>query len=456
MSSRTFFASVEAALVTGALMLAWGVWRLFPPETESVPVAAVHRGPRTLVWTAQGEVRAAHAELLRAPVAFGAVRVVKLAPPGSFAAPNDLIAEFDASGARGGIEDRRIESERLAAQIAKARAKMELDASADEAAVSGARFAIRRAELEVKRNELLPPAEARRNVQMLEDARARLARILAGSQTRKAQDVAELVLLSSRAADSANELDRERRRVDQMRLVAPQAGWVAFSRAAPDPLAANALAPRLREGDEVSAGAPVAEIRDPSRLVLAAWANESEQARLRIGQTAQVRLDACPGGSLRGEVTSIAAAAPEGQVEAREARYEVLISLDMPAVLECAGLSARQAAEVLASSGPSRDSSAVLARAPAARFPWSAVPRPGTLGRVDVITGHFDEAISIPRASAFSSGGVTFVWVKRGGGFRRQTIKTVRGDDDWIVIAGGMRAGDEVALAQPPARSALP
>ncbi len=456
MSARTFFLSLEAALVLAALWVAWAAWRFLPSVEERVPVAAVRQGAVTLEWLAQGELRAVHTDVLRVPGAKGRLRIARLAPAGSFAAAGDLIAEFDASEAQAGIEERQIETERLAAQISKARAELALDESEDQARLLHARFAVRRAELDVKRNELLPPAEALRNTRALEDARGRLDELESGNQNRRGRDVAELVLLRSRAAESQRELEQDRRGLAGLKIVAPHAGWVALARGVGDSPAQSAAAPSVHAGDELDAGAAVAEIRDPSRLELSTWANDSDDTRLQIGQTAKVWLDAWPDRPLRGEVTGVTRDAGDAQSSGLPGRHEVTIRLDMLDVFKAAGIPADQAAAVEAGRATEARAASAFAQVPAPGSAWTRLPRPGTLGRVEVLTGTYSDSLSVPRASVFNSAGASFVWVRRSGRFVRQPVATLHGDNAWIVVAGNLRAGEQVAFTTPPRRRLLP
>ncbi len=455
MSARMFFLSIESALILAALWGGWAAWRFLPSVEERVPVAAVRQGTVPLEWFAQGELRAVHTDVLRVPGARGRLRIARLAPAGSFAAAGDLIAEFDASEAQAGIEEQQIETERFAVQISKARAEMALDESEDRARLLHARYAVRRAELEVKRNELLPPAEALRNTRALDDARGRLDELESGNQNRRGRDVAELVLLRSRAAESQRELEQDRRGLAGLKVVAPHAGWVALARGVGDSLTQSVVAPSVHAGDELDAGSAVAEIRDPSRLELSTWANDSDDTRLQIGQTAKVWLDAWPDRSLQGEVTGVTRDAADPQSSGLSGRHEVTIRLDMLEIFKAAKVPADQAAVAAGRAIEARAASS-FAQVPAPGSAWTRLPRPGTLGRVVVLTGIYSNSLSVPRASVFSSAGASFVWVRRSGRFVRQPVAPLHGDNAWTVVAGDLRAGELVALSTPPRRRFWP
>jgi HlyD family secretion protein len=454
MSVRTLFRLVESVLIAAAVWAGWAAWRFLPSARERVPVAAVREGTISLAWNAQGELRAVRTDVLRVPGVKGRLRIARLAPAGSFAAAGDLITELDASEAQVGIEERRIEMERLAAQISKARAELALDESEDRARLLRARFAVRFAELEVKRNELLPPADALRNTRALDDARQRLDELESGQQTRRGQDVAELVLLRSREAETERELEQERRNLAGLKIVAPHAGWVALARGGADSLTSGEAAASVHAGDELNAGAVVAEIQDPSRLDLTVWADENDVTDLRIGQPAKVWLDAWPDRALKGEVTGVSRETSGGPPDGVAGRQEVTIGLDMWDVFRTAGVPADPGAAAPGGSGARGGSG--LAQFPPPGSPWTRLPRPGTLGRVEVATGTYSHSLAVPRASVFSAGGTSFVWVQRSGGFVPQRVTPLHGDNVWVIISGNLRAGEPVALTAPPARRVLP
>ena len=89
------------------------------------------------------------------------------------------------------------------------------------------------------------------------------------------------------------QLETARLTLEQSRVVAPWAGTVA--------------ARRVEVGDYAVPGQPVVELLDTRRLKVRAPAPAQEVPYLRLGLTAEIRLDVYPGEVFRGEVSFLAA-----------------------------------------------------------------------------------------------------------------------------------------------------
>ena len=123
---------------------------------------------------ARGELRAVRSATLIAPNLFGTVQVTQMAPLGAFAKEKDLIVEFDDSEVNSRIEEKQLELDQIEEQIKKAQADLAIRNNQDQVELLRARYSVRRAELEVKRNELLPAIDQRKNVLNLEESKRRL------------------------------------------------------------------------------------------------------------------------------------------------------------------------------------------------------------------------------------------------------------------------------------------
>src|SRR5437667_5821808 len=142
-------------LVLGA---AYGGYRYFehmPQKQLPVATAKVRRGDVIVRAYSRGELRAVRSATLSAPNLFGTVQVTKIAPLGSLARDKDLIVEFDDSERRASLEETQLEVDQIDEQIKKAQADLTISDSQDQVSLLKARYGVRRAELEVQRNELL-------------------------------------------------------------------------------------------------------------------------------------------------------------------------------------------------------------------------------------------------------------------------------------------------------------
>ena len=91
-----------------------------------------------------------------------------------------MVIEFDDSELRTQLEETMLEVEQIDEQTKKAKADLAMRNNQDEVELLKARYSVRRAELEVKRNELLSEIDAKKNVLNLEESRRRHVRIISG------------------------------------------------------------------------------------------------------------------------------------------------------------------------------------------------------------------------------------------------------------------------------------
>src|SRR4030081_608065 len=168
---------IRVLLVLFALGAAYGAYRYFerlPQKQLPVATAKVRRGDVIVRAFSRGELRAVRSATLNAPNLFSTVQITKLAPLGSLAKDKDLIVEFDDSELRTLLEETMLEVEQIDEQMKKSKADLDMRNNQDEVELLKTRYALRRAELEVKRNELLADIDAKTNVLNLEESSRRL------------------------------------------------------------------------------------------------------------------------------------------------------------------------------------------------------------------------------------------------------------------------------------------
>ena len=113
------------------------------------------------------------------------------------------------------------------------------------------------------------------------------------------------------------------------RIVAPISGTVVTRHIRAGELVASGVS-------GLSAGVPVVTIADLSSLIVRVRLNEVDVARVRVGQPAEVRVDAYPGVIFPGRVRKISPAAQQtrtaqGQVqESQIVRFDVEVALTQP------------------------------------------------------------------------------------------------------------------------------
>ena len=189
---KILFRLVLLAIVAAA---GWAGYRWFqqmPQRQVQIPTTKVKKGDVVVRSYTRGELRAVRSATLTAPNLFGTVQVTRLAPLGSFAREKDLVVEFDDSEVLSRLEEKELELEQIDEQIKKAKADLAMRHNQDQVDLLRARYSVRRAELEVKRNELISQIDAKKNVLNLEEARRRLQQLEVNIKGQLEQAEAEL------------------------------------------------------------------------------------------------------------------------------------------------------------------------------------------------------------------------------------------------------------------------
>ena len=323
-----------------------------PQKTEDFPLAPVRRGDLVVKTHLRGELQAVRTLSLTAPNLGSATQITQLAPAGALSSTGNLIMEFDDSERQAALEDAQLEVDRINEQLKKAQADLEIRKSQDDVELLKARFAVRRAELEVKKNELISAIDARKNILTLEEAKRREEKLEQDIKSRLQQREAELAVLREERRKAQIDVDREKRRIDQSRVLSPMSGLVSIlQNRAGGRGGFGQTTPDIQEGDQIPPGMEVAKILDLSEMELLAKVEELERANLHEGQEAIVRLDALPGKEVKAKVKRLGNTASLN-VFAGEAtkKFDAVLSIDMRQLLTHVGAKPEQIERILAKS----------------------------------------------------------------------------------------------------------
>lgn len=500
---RLFVVAAIAAAVYGG----YRVYQQLPQNTETIPTAPVRRGDVVIRAFTRGELRPVRTASMTAPNLFGMAMINRMAQTGSLAKPGDLIAEFDDAELKTRIEEKQLEVEQVNEQIKKAQADLEIRANQDDVEMLRARYAVRRAELEVKRNELLSAIDQRRNTLNLEEARRRLQQLESDIKSRREQAQAEMAVLEERRRKANMEMERERDRLKQVKLIAPMNGLVAVKQNRSVNFMFGQQLPDWREGDQVQPGMPVADILDLSEMEVVAKVNELDRGNLREGQRVILRLDALPGRQFDGYIKTMSATASADVFSADPVkRFDVTFSLDMREVLLALGAKPELVDRILAQRkaqsaqsqlmqqnvpqagaaeggpeeakprpakprgdrerGGDRDANraereakrkqaeALLA---AAKLPpppgegdgLDVLLRPGLLVDVEIILEKSEKVLYVPAGALFSKDGKNILFVREGSRFVPRTVSVAGRSESAVIIKSGVTEKDVIALEDP-------
>jgi len=342
-------------VVVGVGYAGFRAYQALPQRGETFATAKVKQGDVVVRSFARGELRAVRSATLTAPNLFGTVQVTKLATLGALAREKDLVVEFDDAEVISRLEEKQLELDQIDEQVKKAQADLSIRENQDQVELLRARYGVRRAELEVKRNELISAIDAKKNQLTLEESKRRLLQLESDIKSRREQAQAELAVLREKTNKAKLELNREKQRLAQVKLLAPMSGLVAVKQNRSTVMMFGMTLPDIREGDQVQPGMPVADILDLSEMEVVAKVGEIDRANLTEGQEVSMRLDALPAKKFTGKIKSMSGTASANMFSSDPAKkFDVIFSIDMRQLLSALGANEAAVARILAQAETNR------------------------------------------------------------------------------------------------------
>jgi HlyD family secretion protein len=404
-----WWSSAMGALLLVGLAVAAGI-RQLRSSAKVVPTTRVQKGMLQLDVDTWGELRTPHSVTLVAPSINGTLQIVHLAPTGARVKAGDVIIEFDPSEQEYNLEQSRSQLAEAEQQIVKAKADAAVKTAQDQVALLKARFDVRRAELEVSKNELASEIDARKNVLNLEEARRKLVQLEQDVSSRVASNTASIALLEEKRQTALLGMKQAQRSIDNMQVKSTINGLVSIKEnmdAGMNFFGSNQ--PEYREGDLVNSGRPMAEVLDLDQMEVVAEIYESDRSNLNVGQAAEVRLDAQPGAAIPAKVKSIAGMASRNQWGPTTiSRFDVFFSL----------------------------------------LDRSRQFHPGTSAEILVHGAQVKDQLYLPGQCLFEKDGKQIIYVKHGNNFDSVPAKVKFRSENRIVLEN-LAEGTEVALVDP-------
>jgi multidrug efflux pump subunit AcrA (membrane-fusion protein) len=231
-SRRALLWSVVAVILCAAVGVLAAVRRASPAVSkDDIPTGLVKRGDLDMKVYVTGELRASHSEMMTAPpIGGGALQITHLLHTGTAVKKGDLVMEFDPTEQLYKLDQNRSELMQADQEITKALADAAVVAAEDKVAMLKARFDVRRAELDVQKNELVSTIDARKNDLALEQAKRVLAELEQDVKSRSASGRATISLAQEKRNKAKLAMEQAQDSINKMRVVAPMDGLVALEK----------------------------------------------------------------------------------------------------------------------------------------------------------------------------------------------------------------------------------
>ncbi|MGQ0548420.1 MAG: HlyD family secretion protein [Armatimonadota bacterium] len=286
-------------------------------ETAELQQASVN----AQIEQARAQVKAAAAQRTAAQAALRAADATLQAAEAALSRAQADAARAEALFRDGAVAAQQVDIARTAlataiAQRDAVRAQRDATRSQDEAAGSALQHAEAALNVALANRRTVP-------IRRLDVAASRAQVDQAEAALRGAQSAAGLV------AQRAREVDAARAAVAQAQASLDLAVTSRNNAVLRAPIAGTVLSRNVEIGDLVTAGSPVMTIGDLSDPYLRIFVAETDLARVKLGQVAEVRVDAFPERVIRGTVREISSRAEftPGNVQTKEARVKLVFGV---------------------------------------------------------------------------------------------------------------------------------
>jgi HlyD family secretion protein len=400
------------ALAVGGSGIACRQTTVIASDTE-IPTATVKEVDLQLKVFTKGALHTEQSRVVSAPpIAGGTLQIIQLAAAGTHVHTGDVVLEFDPSQQEYNLAQNRSDLEQADQEIVKAKADAAVQTAEDQTALLKAKYAVRKAELEVSKNEILSPIDGQKNILGLDEAKRALTQLEQDIRSHGASNDAALAISQEKHHKAQLAMDRAELNIKNMKIASPIDGLMVIhgNRDSTGGFFMGGMTlPDYHVGDQVNPGSSIAEVIDGSRLEISAQVGETDRTNLKTGQSVDIRVDALPGETFTGKVRTVGGAtAREFWDDNAKHKFDVAIQIDR-----------------------------VDPRL-----------RPGFEAQLSILGDHLTKAVSLPAEAVFEHDGKKIVYCERGRGFEMQEVK-VRALSEGRAILEGVPVGTVVALVNP-------
>jgi HlyD family secretion protein len=388
----------------------YGAYRYNSQVTKvEVAVAKVRTAEFVISVRTRGEVRSVRSELLTAPQV-PSPRIVRLAESGRPIKKGEVVVEFDAAQQEQTFLENNTRVRTVDSEIVQTKASHRMTDEADGMSKMTAEYNLERAKLEASKAEVLSEIEGAKNRIDVGISEGELDQVRTVINAHKVAQEADLTRLTQRKDKTLRDTERAKSYLSKMVIRAPIDGIVNILPNFRSSGSFGSAPPPFKEGDNAWTGAVIAEIPDLSNMRIELKLEEVDRGKLKVGQSAKVRVDAIPDKEFDAELDWIS---PIAAVNFRGFSQEK----SFPARATLKSVDPRL--------------------------------RPGMSATAEIVIESERDRLLIPLRASFTSGGKPAVYIQKGEQFVLRTIEVGKRNEREIVVTKGLEPGETVALENP-------
>jgi multidrug efflux pump subunit AcrA (membrane-fusion protein) len=407
---RGAFAALAAIVVAAAVGVAMTAGGGSTPDVTTLPVV---KGDFIDYIQIRGDIRPVKSIVLNAPVQSGGdLLITKLVKNGTSVKKGDILVQFDATTLDQRLQERQSDLKAAEADIQQSLEQRKVNDQQDAQTLMKAQYDVQRAKLDLGKKDIVSPVEYEEAKLALADAEQKLKEVEAKNASNRAGSDAETVGKKRKRDKAKFDVDRTTEALAALTLRSPADGTVNIL---DNPRSGGPFSNgvEFREGDRIWAGASILELPDLSAIHLEARLDESDRGRLKVGQTATVKIEAVPGKDFAARVDLISVLA---RVDFSSG-WPPVRNFDLGLVLQ------------------ERDPRI----------------RPGMTATARIAADRLPNMTLVPAETIFQHNGRPVVYRLRGSKFDEQPIDIVRRGREQAAVSAGVEVGDRLASHRPDA-----
>jgi HlyD family secretion protein len=401
---RTVLIRIAAVLLLVTIPFLFLHFRQGRPSADRTDsLVKVERRDLSQTLRLNGTTQASRSFIVLAPrlegAQVGSMVVTKLVPAGTHVKSGDLLVEFDPQAQTKDYLDKKSTYDNLVSQVAQKQTDEDIARSKDDTAMKQAEDELKRAQLEIQRNEVVSRIDAEKNQEAVDEGQATLKQLKETYQLKRAAAVAAIKILEIQRDRAKEAMRYALANAAKMTVHSPMAGVVVYNT-----IWLGGRMGTVQQGDQVRPGVPFLLVVDPSKMEVRVELNQVDLLKVHPGQKAEMRLDAYPGMMLPAVLDELSPLGHTGQftemVRSFTARF--LVQGNDPRLL------------------------------------------PDLSAAMDLDLGTESNVLVVPYQSIGTESGHSFVWLKSSSGFEKRTVKIGRRNDLNAVVESGLAEGDVI------------
>ncbi len=355
--------------------------------------------------TETGELQALNSNMVTAPnISWrsGNLKITYLIEEGSKVNTGDILAEFDRSDIQKQVIEAQSKLDLAKAELRKTQAShaseindflARIERAKIDAEISDLNYKQAAFESEIRRKELELEVET---------YKINLDKAIKDLENKRKVHAEEINKNKLTVSQEKNRLQELNTTLEKLTVKAPAPGIVILTE--------NwSTGNKIQVEDQLWRGQPMISLPDMDTLQVKLQINEVDIAKIQLNQKSFVRMDALPDTSFSGFVEDVAVLAKRKERDSNVKIFDVYVQLTE----------------------------------------MDTTMMPGMTVRCEIEVNRLTDTLFVPLDCIFKKESQSIVYLKKGSGFQEKEVVPGDSNDDYVIIAKGLKAGDEVALSDP-------